>query len=77
MQDDDVTVTRRPLTLNAEQLPIDFEDHVVATAFSDSTVDVDPELDRRRGNRSLCNVPFLICREYGAQASNRIGRAMY
>ena len=76
MQDDDVTVTR-PLTLNAEQLPIDFEDHVVATAFSDRAVDVDPELDRRRGNRSLCNVPFLICREYGAQASNRIGRAMY
>jgi hypothetical protein len=41
-QHDDIAVTRRPLALDAYQVLLNLEDHVVTPAFADGSVHVNP-----------------------------------
>jgi hypothetical protein len=58
--DNDVTLSRRPLALNPPQAVSDLKDQVVATALAHWSVDVDAKSNRSRSYREFCNVPFLI-----------------
>lgn len=73
-----ITLERRPLALNAQKLVLDPENQVVAAAFDRGPVDLDPELDRGLGDRSLGNRALLVCRQFKQQPkrTDRLGRAV-
>jgi hypothetical protein len=75
--DQDIAISWRPLALHANKAVIEVEQHVVATALADGTVDVDAELRRLKDDRLLGDLALLIRRQHNAtDATVRIGWAV-
>jgi hypothetical protein len=68
---DDLAVPRSPLALNTNEPPVQVEQHVVAAAFPDGPIDVDPEHRRVKNDRLFRDVAFLIGRQHHATDATR------
>src|SRR5262249_8754508 len=72
---DDISMTTRPLALDADEAGAKIEDQVVALD-GERAPNADPEVRRRLCIRELCDCAFLICREHVGDASGDLGWAV-
>jgi hypothetical protein len=73
--DENVAIPRGPLALNPDEVTNEIEDHVVAAAFGDRSVDIDSNLGSGQLDGQLCDGSFLISCHI-RQPNGRIGWAV-